>query len=46
MTATPFPGQLQVLTEIGSTEIAEPSGLAILMLSGLSVILLKARQHT
>jgi len=46
MTATALPGQFQVLTEIGSTEIAEPSGLAILILSGLSLILLKAWRRT
>ncbi|MFT5486063.1 MAG: hypothetical protein ACI9JL_002401 [Paracoccaceae bacterium] len=46
MTADPLPGQFLVQTEAASTAIAEPRGLAILMLAGLSLVWLRARRRT
>lgn len=46
LTASPLAGQFLVQTEVGSTAIAEPSGLGILVLSGLSLVWLRIRQRT
>lgn len=45
MTSSPLPGRFQVQTELASAAIAEPPGLAIVILAGLSLICLRTRRR-